>query len=166
VREYTCKLLFKIEWFGVNEMSNSIIDENANSRGRLAIFIQRLTDEELNHPMDAGWTVSGILAHIAFWDQRAVVLLRKWKQDGIAPSPIDTDIVNEATRQLCLSIPPNIASHLVLTSALEIDREIEQLGAETLEEVETTGKTVRLNRALHRGEHLAQIELALAQAKQ
>ena len=147
-------------------MSNSIIDENADSRGRLAAFIQRLTDEELNHPMDAGWTVGGILAHIAFWDQRAVVLLRKWKQDGIAPSPIDTDIVNEATRKLCLSIPPDIAVQLVLTSVLEIDREIEQLDAEALSEVETTGKTVRLNRALHRGEHVAQIERVLAQAKQ
>ena len=147
-------------------MSNSYVDENADSRGRLAAFIQRLTDEELIHPMEAGWTVSGILAHIAFWDQRAVVLLRKWKQDGIAPSPIDTDIVNEATRKLCLSIPPDIAVQLVLTSALEIDREIEQLDAEALSEVETTGKTVRLNRALHRGEHVAQIERVLAQAKQ
>ena len=135
--------------------------ENTASREYLKAFINKLSDSDLGHPLDAGWTVSAVLAHLAFWDQRASVLIEKWQKEGIGPSPIDLDVVNEATRPLCLAVPPRVAAELALTSALAIDQAIEQLAPDFMADIETKGQTVRLNRATHRHGHLEQIKQAL-----
>ena len=136
----------------------SYISENAIEREHLEVLVNRLSDEDLGHPLEAGWTVSAVLAHLAFWDQRALILIEKWKKDGIGPSPIDTDVVNEATRGPCLAIPPRTAAEIALSSASAIDQAIEQLNPEMAAEIEATGKTVHLNRADHRRAHLGQIQ--------
>jgi hypothetical protein len=111
--------------------------------------------------MEAGWTVSAVLTHLAFWDNRALLLIEKWQKDGIGPSPMDTDLVNEATRIFLLAIPPRKAAEIALMSATAIDRAIEQLSPEMSTAIETIGKTVHLNRAEHRRLHLGEIEKAL-----
>ena len=59
-------------------------------RKRLKSLIDRLTDNELNLPLGDNWTVAVAFAHLAFWDQRSLYMLRKWKQSGnVEPSPID-----------------------------------------------------------------------------
>jgi len=80
--------------------------ENTHELAHLVALVGKLTDQDLSHPLDAGWTVSAVLAHLAFWDIRAVVLLKKWELEGIGPSPIDTDVVNEVVRYHCLLIAP------------------------------------------------------------
>jgi len=120
-----------------------------------------LTAAELSRPLAAGWTVAGVLAHLAFWDLRALTLLKKWRQEGIGPSPIDTDVVNEATRELCNAISPQVAAQLGLAAAAAIDEAIAQLDAPLLAAVETGGTTVHLDRAAHRRLHLGEIEQAL-----
>jgi hypothetical protein len=111
--------------------------------------------------MAAGWTVSAVLAHLAFWDQRAITLIEKWKKEGISESPIDFDVVNEVTRRLCLAIEPREAAQLAITLANEIDQVITDLNPEMVEAILTKGVTVRLNRADHRRTHLVEIEKAL-----
>jgi len=143
-------------------MSNRYTSENAAELEHLMMLTSRLTDAHLSHPADAGWTVAGLLAHLAFWDQRALVLLRKWRQSGIGPSPMDTDVVNEATRLHCLAIAPRAAVQLAVTSAAAIDHEVEQLDLSFLAAVETDGTAVHLNRAEHRRLHLGEIERLLA----
>ena len=142
-------------------LDQSYFSENATEYAHLRSLVRRLTDEELAHPLNAGWTVSAVLAHLAFWDQRALVLLNKWKQEGIGPSPIDTDVVNETTRLLCLAIPPRAAAELAVSCAQQVDQAIEHMSADMAAQVENIGKTVRLNRAHHRRDHLGQIEQAL-----
>ncbi len=137
------------------------IAENAAARGRLAALAARLSDQQLSQPLEAGWTVSAVLAHLAFWDRRALILIEKWKKEGVGPSATDTDIVNEATRGLCLAIPPRAAADLALSAAAAIDQAIEQLSPEMVKEMETIGTTVRLDRARHRRTHLDQITAAL-----
>ena len=146
-------------------MHNPYVQENAAEREHLLSLINCLTDDELSHPLADGWTVAGVLAHLAFWDLRALTLLKKWKQNGIGPSPIDTDIVNEAMREHFIAISPRIAARLAISSASAIDQEIEQLDAKMLTDVETNGRTVHLSRAPHRQEHLGQIEQALGMSK-
>ena len=141
--------------------NNPYIQNNAVEREHLVSLAGRLTDDELSRPLDAGWTVSAVLAHLAFWDQRALILLDKWQQHGIGPSPMDSDIVNEAMRPHCLAIPPRVAARLAIGCATAIDRIIEQLDPALLAEVETQGQTVRLDRAHHRRMHLEQIEQTL-----
>jgi len=135
--------------------------ENAVERHHLFALINQLSDEQLSHPMEAGWTVSTVLTHLAFWDNRALLLIEKWQKDGIGPSPMDTDLVNEATRIFLLAIPPRKAAEIALMSATAIDRAIEQLSPEMSTAIETIGKTVHLNRAEHRRLHLGEIEKAL-----
>jgi hypothetical protein len=134
---------------------------NTVERQHVIALVDRLTNEELNHPLEAGWTIAGVLAHLAFWDQRALILLKKWQQEGIGPSAIDVDVVNEATRLLCIALPPRVAAQLAIATAETIDRVIDQLDPAMIAEIETNGQTVRLDRAHHRREHLVQIEQAL-----
>jgi hypothetical protein len=93
-------------------MNNPYTLNNQAEYQHLVSLTNRLTDEQLSHPLEAGWTVSGVLGHLAFWDQRALTLLQKWRQEGIGPSPIDTDLVNEAMRLHCLAILPTVGHTL------------------------------------------------------
>jgi len=142
-------------------MNDTYTRRNTFERQHLIALVDHLTDDILNHPLEAGWTIAGVLAHLAFWDQRALVLLKKWQQEGIGPSMIDVDVVNEATCLLCIALPPRVAAQLAIVTAEAIDRIIDQLDPAMITEIETNGQTVRLNRADHRREHLAQIEQAL-----
>jgi len=137
------------------------IAQNAAGREQLKALVNRLSDQQLGHPLEAGWTVSAVLAHLAFWDQRALLLIEKWQKEGVGPSSMDTDIVNEATRRLCLAIPPRTAADIALSAAAAIDQAIERLSPEMLKEIETTATTVRLDRAHHRREHIEEIKTAL-----
>jgi hypothetical protein len=85
-------------------VNRSHIAENDVERERLKAFVGRLSDEELSRPMAADWTVAGVLAHMAFWDARALHLMDKW-ESGVAPSaadyePEDIDWVNDASKPL------------------------------------------------------------------
>lgn len=142
-------------------MNNPYVKTNTDEREHLAALVNRLTVAELSRPLAAGWTAAGVLAHLAFWDLRALTLLRKWQQEGIGPSPIDTDVVNEATRELCNAIAPRVAAQLALAAAAALDEAIAQLDRPQLAAVETGGTTVHLDRAAHRRLHLGEIEQAL-----
>jgi hypothetical protein len=99
---------------------------------------------------------------MTFYDQRALVLLARWKKDGIAPSPLDVDVVNDASRPLFNAVAPQEMKRLVVEAAEAIDAAIDALDPQYLSRIETEGKPVRLNRAAHREHHLGQIEKALA----
>lgn len=143
----------------------SYVDDNKVEHEHLIRLSSELTESQLLHPMPAGWTVAAVLAHLAFWDQRGLVLLEKWAKEGIGPSPIDTDVVNEVTRILCLAIPPRVAVQLTIDCAAKIDAAIERLPPQFAAEVMEKGKTVRLNRADHRRTHLGEIEKVLGLSK-
>ncbi|HVN54474.1 MAG TPA: hypothetical protein VMT46_09095 [Anaerolineaceae bacterium] len=144
-------------------MSNHspITAENNVEREHLVELIGKLSDQDLNHPLESGWTVSAVLAHLAFWDLRALTLLKKWAVDGVGPSPIDTDVVNEVVRHHCLAIAPPAAAHLAISAADAVDREIAQLTPRQMADIQEKGDAIHLNRANHRREHLEQIERAL-----
>jgi hypothetical protein len=143
----------------------SWVQENAAEREHMKKFAASLSDEELSRPMAAGWTAAAILAHLAFWDARAITLIRKWQKAGVGESPIDTDVVSEATRELCLAIPPRAAAALALEKATELDNIIEDLSPEWVDRITTIGMTVHLKRFNHRREHLDEIEKALGKEK-
>jgi hypothetical protein len=144
-------------------MPRSFIEENAQQRERLRIFLTRLSDPDLARPLYGDWTVGGVLAHMAFWDLRALVLMRRWKQTGVKePSAVDVDAINDAMRPLLLAIPPRQAAQMALDAATAIDREIEGLSPDFTAEIESQALPFRLDRAKHRLEHLDQIEAALS----
>lgn len=137
------------------------VAENARERERLHSIVGRLTDEELSLPMGTDWTVAVALAHLAFWDQRSLVLIRKWAADGVAPCPIDIDVINESLLPLWLALSPRAAAGLAVSAAEAIDRELEEAPEELIAAIENLGERFRLYRSDHRKMHLDQIEEVL-----
>ena len=142
-------------------MERPFVVENDRERDRLRTLVARLTDEELRLPVGHGWTVASALAHLAFWDQRALVLLRRWKSSAVARSPIDEDATNDALLPLSLAIPSRVAAHLAVTSAEAIDRELEEAAPALIADIQALGDRFRLYRCDHRKAHLDQIESVL-----
>ncbi len=140
--------------------------ENAESYQRLKSLAQRLTDTDLALSTEYGWTVAALLAHLAFWDQRVLVILRRWQGDGFDPSPIDSGAVNDSLKVICHALEPRRAVDLCLVSAEGVDAELEKLSAEFVkqieEHIEATETQFRMNRSLHRNGHLDDIDALLA----
>lgn len=139
-------------------MTSPFHDANATARLRLETFVRGLSDDELQRPSPYGGTVAGLLAHLAFWDRRVTVLLRRWKGGGVDESPVDADMINDALVTTHAALSPRAAAELCLAAAAEADAEIETVTPELLAAIEASGVYIRLNRGLHRAGHLADLE--------
>ena len=135
--------------------------ETDAERERLRRLIGGMSDADLSRPMPAGWTVAGVLAHIGFWDARAIFWLDKWAT-GVPPSayePENTEAVNESAKPLCLALRPRDAAQLSLRLAEEADGKVKALSEDMLAKIRATGAPpFNLSRAIHRKEHLDDIE--------
>jgi hypothetical protein len=140
------------------QMDRPFVAENASERERLRSLVDGMTDEELSLPLNEGWTIASALAHIAFWDKRALVLMRKWKTSPPGRSPIDEDVTNDALLPLCLSIPPRMSAKLAVSCAKAIDLELEGAPDKLITDIMDLGERFRLYRSDHRKIHLDQIE--------
>jgi len=134
------------------------VEANDRSRARLRSLTAQLSDDDLALSTPYGWTVAALLAHLAWWDQRVLVLLRRWKEKGVDESPVDSQAVNEALRPLGHAIEPRRAMALCLASAKAVDAELETLTPDLVERIEAGATQFRFNRALHRNDHLHDIE--------
>ena len=143
-------------------MDRAFAAENTKERNRLISLVGRLTDQELKLPLGNDWTIAVALAHLSFWDQRALFLLRRWRNTGIVePSPVDIDITNDSLLALWLTIPPRTAANLAVSSAEEIDRELDAAPSDLIIKIESLGENFRLYRSIHRQLHLDEIEKIL-----
>jgi hypothetical protein len=139
-------------------MNRPLVAENAREREKLRLLVERLTVEELRLPMYDGWTIAVVLGHLAYWDQRSLMLIRKWDREGVAPSAIDIDVTHDSLLPLLLAIPPRTAAELAVSAAEAIDRELEEASSELIAAIEKLGEKFRLYRCIHRKLHLDEIE--------
>lgn len=144
----------------------SYIAENERERRRLEALVGRLDDAALSRAMPAGWTVAGVLAHLAFWDQRIVVLVALLKRGATVPTEnrIDVDWINDAAKPMQLALPPRRAATLAVETARAADDAVATLPDELLARNGAAGSPINVRRAEHRREHLDEIEQALARA--
>ncbi len=146
-------------------MSSPFMEENAASYRRLEALVRGLTVHDLGRSTPFGWTAAGLLVHLAFWDQRVLTLLRRWKSRGIDPSPIDSEAVNDSLKVICHAIDPRTAIDLCLASARAVDAEIETLDSGFVAEIQaaagSSGTQFRLSRAHHRNGHIDHIQALL-----
>jgi len=63
----------------------SYIADNDRERRRLEALVGKLDDAALSRTMPDGWTVAGVLAHLAFWDQRIVTFIELLKRGVKVP---------------------------------------------------------------------------------
>ena len=151
-------------------MAGSHVSENNEQRARLRALVDRLSDADLARPLSGGWTVAAVLAHVAFWDQRALVLIEQWEKDGPRTPPRsidekDVDWINDSAKALYLALPPRAAARLAVTVADAVDRRVEGLSDELVAANAAAGKPINLLRAEHRREHLDEIEHAFGQSR-
>ena len=139
--------------------------ENNESRRRLESLVNGLSDADLARSTHYGWTVAALLAHLAFWDHRMSVILRRWQETGFDPSPIDSTAVNDALKVICHALEPRMAAELAVSAAQKIDAELETLTSDLVNQIEeharATDTQFRMNRSLHRDGHLNDIEALL-----
>jgi hypothetical protein len=143
----------------------SYVNENRKELDRLRALVARLSDADLSRPMPAGWTVAGVLGHLAVWDQRIAVLLDRWGADGRGPRPTydeaAVDWINDATKPLCLGLAPREAARIAVAAAEAADRKVAALSDALLAANAAAGGPIGVRRAEHRREHLDEIEREL-----
>jgi hypothetical protein len=149
-------------------VDRSYVAENDRERERLRAFVRRASDQDLARPLEAGWTVAGALAHVAFWDQRIVVLLDEWERQGPSWTPpleqqADVDWVNDAGKILCLALPPRAAAELAVSVAETVDRRVAAV-SDAIIAANARAGALNWRRAEHRREHLDEIERTLRRA--
>jgi uncharacterized damage-inducible protein DinB len=142
----------------------SYVEQNDRERERLRGLVERLSDDELRRPVNEYWTVAGVLGHIAFWDGRILALADKVER-GIpfSPSeeePEDVDWINDASRPLIHAIAPRDAAELALRLAEETDGRVASLPPDGMYPNDPNSP-LNAVRAIHRGEHLDEVEAAL-----
>ena len=143
------------------------VEENARELERMRALVRRLGDDELSSRVNDRWTVAGVLAHIAFWDARNLVLAEKLERSvPFSPSddePEDVDWINDSTRPFIHAIEPREAAELSLRLAEETDARMASLPPDRMYPADPANPINPL-RATHRGEHLDDVEAALAQS--
>jgi hypothetical protein len=144
----------------------SYIRENEAALRRMRDLVDGLDDERLATPMDAGWTVAGVLAHMAFWDNRIVVLLDGWGPDGRGEVPTyeeeAVNWINDAAKPIFLAMPPRVAAQAALDAAEAADRAVAGMSDDLLAKNDEIGNIINPFRTEHRSGHLDDLESALA----
>jgi hypothetical protein len=143
----------------------SYVEPNTRERERLRALVARLGDEELRSRVNEYWTVAGVLGHIAFWDGRVLALADKMERGvPFSPSdnePEDVDWINDASRPLIHAVPARDLAQLALDVAEETDQRVASLDPDRMYPADADSPINSL-RASHRGEHLDEVEAALA----
>jgi len=150
-------------------MDQTYVTENNRERAPQRALVDRPSDDELARPLEAGWTIAAVLAHLAFWDQRVLELLQRWERDGLTATPRqidekDVDWINDSSKTLCLALAPRAAARLALSTADAADRRVEALSPQLLAANAAAGNPINLVRAEHRREHLDEIERAVGRS--
>ncbi|HTO10642.1 MAG TPA: maleylpyruvate isomerase N-terminal domain-containing protein [Candidatus Binatia bacterium] len=138
--------------------------QNDKERARLEALVGRLSDADLQRPMPEGWTVAGVLAHLAFWDQRTYLLLDHWQRERVTPPgqhEADTDWINDAAKPMFLALPPRRAAELAVAIAEATDHKVAALPDDVVSRNAALGSPVTLARFNHRRTHLDEIERTL-----
>jgi len=136
---------------------------NEESRARLRTLVERLDHTQLAQSPMPGWSVSALLAHLAFWDRFNV---HRWRSRlaGTQLPALDVldDLINDSALPAWNALPPEDAARDALASAEEGDAFVAGLTAEITARWLEEGRPRSLFRSEHRREHLDDIERALA----
>jgi hypothetical protein len=145
-------------------VDRSFVAENARELGRLKALVSRLTDAQLESMLNEYWSVAGTLAHVAFYDGRALFMAGKLARGepftAADAEPEDVDWINDSMRPLLHAIAPRQAAESALAIAQETDELIASLSPEAVAKIDDDCP-LQPFRSLHRAEHVDEIEAFL-----
>ena len=100
------------------------------------------------------------LAHLAFWDRRVLRILDMTEHAGKLFAPEIDILVNDLSLPLWAAIPPRQAARLAIESADALDKRLEDFPPALLAGINAYNARWVV-RALHRNEHLDDVDAAL-----
>ena len=141
-------------------MDRSYIERNQTQTARLRA-LTACTDAQLAQPLGEHWTVGAALAHLGYWDLRGIGALEAWRRYDL---PLvfwrGPEGVNDARLPLWRAMVPREALAQTIRIAETIDALVASLSDTEIAVVAAQRHRV-LERALHRNDHLTEIERAL-----
>jgi hypothetical protein len=138
-------------------------DLNRVSTERIKKLAASLTDEQLQTRVGEHWTVAIALAHLAWWDRRVMYVLDMTAKNGKLFIPEIDIFVNDLSLPLWAAIPPREAARIAINTSQDLDQRLEVYPQNFLEEIHNYNKRWVI-RALHRNEHLDEVDAALKKA--
>ena len=142
-------------------ISPALAASNRAQTERLRALVAKLKDAAFNARLPNGWTVAGILAHLAFWDRQRLCLMRRWAAGNWCPGGYDGELFNETMRPLLELIPGDLAAGAALHAAEEVDAFLLEVSDHVIAQALGRPDAPNLDRGSHREYHLDQIEQAL-----
>jgi hypothetical protein len=137
-----------------------IFQSNRKSTLRLRTIMEKLSDKDLFKKVGSEWNVSLTLAHIAFWDQRAIFVIESAIKNNKLHVPYYDDQLNDILPPIFSLIPPRDVERLIIETAEKLDDKLEKCPKDLLNEIKKVN--IRLiDRSIHRNLHLDEIEKAL-----
>lgn len=143
--------------------NHAFIERNRASRQRLDAFLDRATEEMMGRKLANGWTVSAVIAHLAFWDRWVVARWDQYDRDGAIETIPDNvlDLGNAAGIAEWSAFSPTQASKLARAAADTVDRRIAALSPAAIAHAQATNRPAMLDRSIHRDPHLDEIDQLL-----
>ena len=141
-------------------MDRSFVEQNKASTDRLKKLVKKLTGKDMGRKVGADWNLVVALAHLAFWDRRVQFVLDRTEREGKL-SPVEIDVlVNDLLLPTWELIPGDKAARLAVETAEALDKRLESFPPALLEQVNAHNPRW-VTRALHRNEHLDEVDAAL-----
>lgn len=127
---------------------------------RLRSTLDALDDTALAVVPQVGWGVAATLAHLAFYDDWVAERWRRYLSTGhLETLPDDiTDLINTAASRGWQVVAPHAAKTIALHAAEDVTLLISRLPSAALDAAVTTGRLAMVDRALHWGPHLDEID--------
>jgi DinB superfamily len=153
------------------------VSRNDASRERLRTTVARLSADDLHRHVSPEWTVSANLAHLGFSDRQILRWFEEWERRGIrTPEGLHAweqevwpslQNQNNDLQPDWLAADPREAARDAVLAAAEIDSKITRLAPALVAAIQGTSIFGRrrhwvIDRSIHREEHLAEIERAVA----
>src|ERR1700674_5085170 len=125
--------------------------------------ITSLSDAELAKDTGNGWTVSTVLGHVAFFDRMLVPRWDIYEKDGVFAelTPNHFDLINDAGGGDWSALPPRATVATCVEAAERAVARIDALSEKAVAVALETNRKALLDRMLHWGPHLDQIESAI-----
>jgi Mycothiol maleylpyruvate isomerase N-terminal domain len=138
-------------------MPNSFSEPNRTAFVELRTYAEGLPAEQLTQSIDDDWTVSSVLAHVAFWDRRTVVCVDGMLRDSsYLPLRTEVDVINPAMLPQWRRLEPNSSLEEFIEAGELFLRTVDSLDEETAQRIQSSG-VVNVRRWRHYQEHLEQI---------
>lgn len=144
-------------------LDRSFIERNRASTNRIR-ETAALSDEDMRTQVGEHWTVSIVLAHLAFWDRRGLYMLDLTERNGKFFIPEVDIFVNDLSLPLWAAIPPREAGRIAIETAAALDQRLEAFPIAFLEEI-SAYRYRWVDRSIHRNQHLDEAEAALRQRR-